>query len=117
MNISVCIAHAIHKELDIIEAIPTIHDVPTEQLETYVERYVLNVQSMMDKAITSNNLENGDAESIARVCSEAKVPVPDPMLRKMAKMIVSLRASDCKEIVIADGVRVFHMRMTIDLSE
>src|SRR5437870_3932782 len=39
MSIETCIAHAIHKDLDIIEALPEVQDLPVEQLETYVEGY------------------------------------------------------------------------------
>src|SRR5687767_13060684 len=52
MTIDACIAHAIHSDLDIIEALPEVQDLPVEELESYVERFVLNVQESLHAVIT-----------------------------------------------------------------
>ena len=48
MTLTTCIAHAIQKDLDILEAYPEVQDLPVDRLEAVIERYVLTVQDAFD---------------------------------------------------------------------
>ena len=51
MTIEACIAHAIHKDLDILEALPDVYEVPIEELEPHIDGYIQNLQQSLVKAI------------------------------------------------------------------
>ena len=56
MSIEACIAHAIHNDLDILEVLPEVHDIPVEELELYIERFIIQVQSDLCEVI----IQHGD---------------------------------------------------------
>ncbi|TSC58694.1 MAG: hypothetical protein Greene041619_404 [Candidatus Peregrinibacteria bacterium Greene0416_19] len=106
MSIDACIAHAIHSDLDIIEALPEVEAVPVEELEAYVERFVLNVQESMYNVITDRGekyIRSHDAAGLCATCLEAGVGLPPHMLLKMCQTILQLTELDARFILDTDG--------------
>jgi len=68
MSIAACIAHAIHSDLDILEVLPEVHELPVEELEPYIEHYIVTVQESLLNVIT----EKGDSFIRSRDAAAAK---------------------------------------------
>lgn len=116
MTIEACIAHAIHSNLDIVEALPEIHDLPVEELETYVERYVLAVQKSLCSVINENGdryLRSHDAAGLCATCLESGINLPPKMLLKMCQTIVDLTSLDAKFILDTDEASLYYVKMAI----
>jgi hypothetical protein len=117
MSIETCIAHAIHKDLDIIEALPEVQDLPVEQLETYVERYVIQVQQELCTAIEAKGdpyLRARDAAGLCAACMEGGVGLPARMLLRMCQTIISLTTLDARFILDTDaGTSLYYVRMAL----
>lgn len=116
MTIEACIAHAIHSNLDIVEALPEIHDLPVEELETYVERYVLAVQKSLCSIISETGdryLRSHDAAGLCATCLESGVNLPPKMLLKMCQTIVDLNSLDAKFILDTDESSLYFVKMAI----
>ncbi|MDB4978701.1 MAG: hypothetical protein JWM56_887 [Candidatus Peribacteria bacterium] len=117
MTIDACIAHAIHTDLDIIEALPHVHDIPFEELETYVEKFVLRVQESMYNVIIDKGdryLRSRDAAGLCATCLEAGVSLPPHMLLKMCQTIMQLAEMDAKFILdTEDGKTLYYVKMTL----
>lgn len=117
MSIETCIAHAIHKDLDIIEALPEVQDLPVEQLETYVERYVLQVQEALCDAIEAKGdqfLRSKDAAGLCAACMESGVGLPARMLLRMCQTIISLTTLDAKFILDTNaGTSLYYVKMAV----
>lgn len=74
MSIEACIAHAIQRDLDILEALPEIQQLPVEQLENYIERYVTEIQESLYVIIDEVGepyLRSRDAAGLCATCLEA----------------------------------------------
>ncbi len=106
MSIETCIAHAIHKDLDIVEALPELQDLPVEELEVYVEQYVTYVQEALCNIIRDNGdsyIRSKDAAGLCAKCIEAGITLPPRMLLRMCQTILHLTMLDAKFILDTDG--------------
>ena len=117
MTIDACIAHAIHSDLDIVEALPEVHDIPVDELELYVEKYVLRIQESLYKAIIDHGekfLRSKDAAGLCATCLEAGISIPPHMLLKMCQTIMHLSQIDAKFILDTDaGTSLYYVKMAI----
>lgn len=119
MTLDACIAHAIHSDLDILEALPEVHDLPMEDLEEYIERYVTNIHQNIHKII----IELGDpfirAKDAAGLCAtliDSGINLPPSMLLKMCQTILQLSELEAQFILDTDqGASLYYMKM--DLAE
>ncbi len=117
MTLDACIAHAIHSDLDILEALPEVTDIAVEDMEMYVERFVLSVQESMYKTIMSKGepyIRSRDAAGLCATCLESGVALPPHMLLKMCQTIMQLSAMDAKFILdTEDGKTLYFVKMTL----
>lgn len=117
MSIETCIAHAIHKDLDIVEALPEVQDLPVEQLEPYVERYVLQVQESLKNVISEKGngyIRAKDAAGLCAACLEAGVGLPPRMLLKMCQTIIQLTTLDARFVLdTPTGQSLYYVRMAL----
>jgi len=117
MSIETCIAHAIHKDLDILEALPEIQDIPVEQLELYVERYVTEIQQSLLKVIKVKGdpyIRSKDAAGLCATILESGVGLPPRMLLKMCQTILQLSAMEAKFILDTDaGKSLYYVKMVL----
>ncbi|MFA6039458.1 MAG: hypothetical protein WCV62_06640 [Candidatus Peribacteraceae bacterium] len=117
MSIEACIAHAIRSDLDIVAALPEVHEVPVEDLEPYVERYVVQVQEALRNVIQERGepyLRSKDAAGLCATCLEAGVTIPPTMLLKMCQTILQLSALDAKFILdTEEGKTLYYVKLTI----
>ncbi len=117
MTIDACIAHAIQTDLDIIEALPEVHDIPVEELEVYVEKYVLKVQESLYNVIIEKGdryLRSKDAPGLCATCLEAGVSLPPHMLLKMCQTILNLSQLDAKFILDTDeGKSLYYVKLVL----
>lgn len=117
MTLDACIAHAIHSDLDIVEALPEVHDIPVEELESYVERYVLQIQESMYDVIVAHGekyLISKDAAGLCATCLELGVSLPPHMLLKMCQTILNLSELDAKFILDTDdGKCLYYVKMKV----
>ena len=117
MTIDACIAHAIHSDLDIVEALPEVHDIPVEELETYVEKYVLRIQESLYNVISDQGdkyLRAKDPAGLCATCLESGVSLPPHMLLKMCQTIVNLLQLDAKFILdTEDGKSLYYVKLGV----
>jgi hypothetical protein len=117
MTIDACIAHAIHSDLDIIEALPEVEYLPVEELEVYVERFVLAVQESLRNVISARGekyLRSKDAAGLCATCIESGIALPPSMLLKMCQTIMNLSQLDAKFILDTDeGACLYYVKMSI----
>lgn len=117
MSIEACIAHAIHKDLDILEALPIVYELPMEDLETHIDSYIQNLQETMVKTVKSLGepyIKSKDAAGLCVTCLRAGVTLPPEMMLKMCQTILQLTMIDAR--FIADnneGVSVYYMKMEL----
>lgn len=119
MSIDACIAHAIHSDLDILEVLPELKAMPVEELEPYIERYILSVQQTMRSVIAQRGdtfLRAKDAAGLCATCLEAGVEIPPRMMLKMCQTILELTSIDARFILdTEDGTSLFYVKMEIDM--
>lgn len=116
MSIDACIAHAIQSDLDILEAFPEIQEIPVDELEAYIERYILTMQRALRQVIREQGekfLRSKDAAGLCATCLEAGISLPAPMLLKMCQTIVQLTALDAKLVVDTDNATLYYVKMSI----
>ncbi|MDD4628170.1 MAG: hypothetical protein PHE68_02130 [Candidatus Peribacteraceae bacterium] len=117
MSIDACIAHAIHSDLDILEALPEVHDLPVEELEPYIEHYVVEVQNSMRNVIQDRGepyIRCKDAAGLCATCLEAGLTLPPAMLLKMCQTIVQLTSIDARFILDTDdGKSLYYVKLAI----
>ena len=118
MTIEACIAHAIHKDLDIIEAMPDVYELPFEQLEEHIDGYIHSLQSNLVetiKALGEPYLKSRDAAGLCVTCLKAGVTLPPEMLLKMCHTILQLSTIDARFIADSeDGtVALYYMKMSL----
>jgi len=117
MSIDACIAHAIHSDLDILEVLPEVHELPVEDLEDYIEHYVLEVQDTLRRIIIERGdqfLRAKDAAGLCATCLEAGICIPPGMLLKMCQTILQLFAIDARFILDTDdGKSLFYMKLAV----
>ena len=111
MSIDACIAHAIHSDLDVLEALPEVHDIPVDDLEPYIERFVVNVQESLYNVIMDYGdpyLRSRDAAGLCATCLEAGISLPPGMLLRMCQTIMQLSELDAKFILDTDAEARFY---------
>ncbi len=117
MSIEACIAHAIRTDLDIIEALPEVQEVPVEDLEPYVEHYVVGVQESLRSIIIEQGepyLRSKDAAGLCATCLEAGIGLPPSMLLRMCQTIMQLQSLDARFVLdTEDGKSLYYVKMTI----
>ncbi len=117
MTLDACIAHAIHSDLDIVEALPEVHDIPVEDLEIYVEKYVLRIQESLYNVILAKGekfIRSKDPAGLCATCLEAGVSLPPHMLLKMCQTILNLSQLDAKFILdTEEGASLYYVRLTL----
>ena len=117
MSIEACIAHAIRSDLDILEALPEVQEVPVEEIEPYVEHYVVQVQESLCNVILEYGdpyLRSNDAAGLCATCLEAGISLPPTMLLKMCQTIMQLSTLDARFILdTEDGKSLYYVRMTL----
>lgn len=117
MSIEACIAHAIHSDLDILEALPEIHDLPVDELEPYIEKYVLGVQQQMHRVIVEKGdpfLKSNDAAGLCATILDQGLTLPTGMLMRMCKTILELRSVEAQFILdTEDGKSLYYMKMDL----
>ncbi len=117
MTIDACIAHAIHTDLDIMEVLPQMQDIPFEELETFVEKFVLQVQESMYNVILERGekyLRSKDAAGLCATCLESGISLPAHMLLKMCQTILQLSELDAKFILDTDdGKSLYYVKMAV----
>lgn len=117
MTIETCIAHAIHKDLDIIEALPEVQDLPVEQLETYVESFVLKTQEALCSVIEATGdkfIRAKDAAGLCASCMESGINLPPRMMLRMCQTIIQLSMLDAKFILdTPNGTSLYYVRMAL----
>lgn len=116
MSIEACIAHAIQSDLDILEALPEIQEVPVDELETYIERYVIHMQRTMQKVLGDMGeafLRSKDAAGLCATCLESGINLPPKMLLKMCQTIIQLAAIDAELVVENEGKALYYVKMQL----
>lgn len=117
MSLEACIAHAIHNDLDILEVLPEIHELPVEDLEPYIEKYVLEVQDNLYRTIKQMGepyLQSKDAAGLCATCLESGVVLPPHMLLKMCQTILQLMSVEARFILDTDdGGSLYYMKMQV----
>jgi len=120
MSIEACIAHAIHNDLDILEVLPEVHEIPVEELEIYIENYILQVQESLRCVIVERGdkfLKSKDAAGLCATCLEAGVGLPATTLLKMCQTIMQLSSIDAKFILDTDdGTSLYYMKMSFSMA-
>ena len=117
MTIEACIAHAIHKDLDIIEALPEVYDLPMEELETHIDGYIRKLQEDLVQTVKNLGepyLKAKDPAGLCVTCLRAGVALPPEMLLKMCQTILQLSSIDARFIAdVQGGSAVYYMKMTL----
>ncbi len=117
MSIEACIAHAIRSDLDIIEALPEVQEVPVEDLEPYVEHYVVQVQENLRNVILAQGepyLRSSDAAGLCATCLEAGIVLPPAMLLRMCQTIMQLQSLDARFILdTEEGKSLYYVKMAV----
>ncbi|MBP9750505.1 MAG: hypothetical protein KBC95_01520 [Candidatus Peribacteraceae bacterium] len=120
MTIETSIARAIQRDLDIVEALPEIHDIPVEQVETFVEGYVLQMHERLSAIINQqgkNYLKSHDAAGLCATCLDGGVSLPPRMMLKMCQTIIELSELQAKFILDTDdGKTLYYFKMTVDIA-
>ena len=117
MSIDACIAHAIHSDLDVLEALPEVQELPVEELESYVERFVVTVQESLYRVIRDRGdkyIRSHDAAGLCATCLESGISLPPQMLLKMCRTILDLSEIDAKFILDTEnGTSLYYMKMSL----
>lgn len=117
MTIEACVAHAIKSDLDIVEALPELQELPVEDVEMYVERYVTKVFQNITDVITDRGdryLRAKDAAGLCAACMEYGVGLPVRMLLRMCQTIIQLQMLDAKFILDTEaGESLFFVKMAV----
>lgn len=117
MTIETCIAHAIHKDLDVVEVLPEVHDLPMEELEAYVEEYVIAIQDALCTVIRDKGeayIRSKDAAGLCATCMESGISLPPKMLLRMCQTILHLNSLDAKFILdTEDGKSLYFVKMAL----
>lgn len=120
MSIDACIAHAIQSDLDILEALPEVHEIPVDDLEPYIERFVISVQESLYSIIVDFGepyIRSKDAAGLCATCLEGGVSLPPSMLLRMCQTILQLSDIDAKFILdTEDGQSLYYVKMAVDIA-
>lgn len=118
MTLEACIAHAIHKDLDIIEALPEVYDLPFDELEEHIDGYIHGLQQNLVQTIKSLGepyMKSRDAAGLCVTCLKAGVSLPPEMLLKMCQTILQLSTVDARFIADSEdgSTALYYMKLTL----
>jgi hypothetical protein len=117
MTLETSIARAIQRDLDIIEALPAIHEVPMEQVEGVVEEYVSRMHEHLSLIVRERGdtyLRARDAAGLCATCLDAGVNLPPRMLLRMCQTIIELSGVNATFILDTDaGASLYYMRLSL----
>jgi len=117
MSIEACIAHAIHSDLDILEVLPEVQELPVEDLEPYIEKFVVQVQDSLYRIIMERGdsyIQANDAAGLCATCLESGISIPAPMLLKMCQTITQLSTIDAQFILdTEEGASLYYMKIAL----
>lgn len=113
MDQNTAIALAIRSDLDIIEACPGIQAMPIEEIEPFVEAYVLSLNSTIEGAIRGK--ENLDPLYLAGECVRAGADAPPYMLQEMMRTVVALRSMNARKVAETDTSSVWYAHFPLSL--
>lgn len=121
MTLDACIAHAIHSDLDILEALPEVHDIPMEQLEEYIEQYVTGMHQHIHKNILTHGepyIRSHDSAGLCATLLKVGIQLPPHMLLKMCQTIMQLSQIDARFILDTDeGSSLYYMKMEVEATD
>ena len=115
MRLDLCVAQAINSDLDIVEALPIVTEMPIEKIEPNVRLFVQEIQGELCRAIRLGGeecLQRGDAAGLCVTCLEAGVSLPPHMLLKMCETIVALYPTKVSILNTARGP-IYLVQMTV----
>ena len=117
MSIDACIAHAIHNDLDILEALPEIHDLPVEDMEQYIEKYVCDIHQTMRTVLVQFGdpfLRSKDPAGLCATLQQNGIVLPSHMLLRMCQTIVQMMEVDARFILDTDeGKSLYYMKVNL----
>ena len=117
MSIEACIAHAIHKDLDVLEALPEVYELPIEDLEPHIERYIQNLQDTLVKTIRSLGepyIKSKAPTGLCIISLRAGVKLPPEMMLKMCRTILQLSTIEARFVADnAEGTSVYYMKLSL----
>ncbi len=117
MSIDACIAHAIHHDLDILETLPDVTGLPMEELESYIENYVVSIHQTIRDAILQYGepyLRSNDSAGLCATLIQNGIHLPPRMLLKMCRTILKMSELDAKFILdTEDGKTLYFMKMSV----
>ena len=117
MTIEACIAHAIHNDLDIVELLPDVHELPMDNLEEYIENFIVTLQGNLVSAVRTYGepyLRCKDPAGLCATLMRAGIDIPPQTLLRRCTTI--LRLSEVDATFIADtlnGESLYYMKMQI----
>jgi hypothetical protein len=118
MTLDTCIAHAIHKDLDIVEACPELQDMGVDDLEGYVENFVSDAHEDICELLTDlgpNIKTKTSAELGIYLFEHLPYVLPLPMLTKMCETIKTLQLMDAKFILdTPDQCSLYSVRLDVN---
>ena len=121
MSIDACIAHAIHQDLDVLEALPEIHELPMEEMEHYIEKFVNSMHQSIRQVVLAYGdafIRSKDAAGLCATLLQHGVTLPAHMLLKMCQTIVQMSELDARFILdTEDGKSLYYMRMSVGVGE
>ena len=117
MSIDACIAHAISSDLDILEALPELSALPVDELEPYIERFVVETQESLRNVIVNKGdryLKSKDAAGLCAACRESGLELPPGMLLRMCQTIMQLVTIDARFVLDTEqGASLYYVKMVV----
>jgi hypothetical protein len=88
-----------------------------EDLETYIEHYILEIQESMRQVIIQKGdpfIRSKDAAGLCAICLEGGIDLPAAMLLKMCQTITQLSQLDARFILdTEDGTSLYYMKLEL----
>lgn len=117
MTIEASIAHAIRNDLDVLQVLPEIQELPMNQLENYIERYIVEVQESLAQVIGKKGepyLRSRDAAGLCATCLESGVQIPPETLLRMCRTIIQLTTLEARFILdTPQGGSLYYVKMAV----
>lgn len=121
MNLEASIAHAIHSNLDIIQAAPEVVHLSVEELEGYIEAFVTSVHQSMYSLIQTYGepfIRAKDSAGLCATLQQFNVQLPNTMLLRMCQTIMELSTIEAQFILDTDeGACLYYAKMNIDVGD
>jgi hypothetical protein len=121
MNLEASIAHAIHSNLDIIQAAPEVVHLSVDELEPYIEEFVTAVHQSMYSLIQTHGepfIRAKDSAGLCATLQQFNVQLPNTMLLRMCQTIMDLSSIEATFILDTDeGACLYYAKMDIDVGD